>query len=339
MPKAYLQEPPVAVTSSPTPEKLAPGATVTTPHKRKHSGAEGFLILLLGAGALGFGIWEATRHGTTTPGGCPCGTPGCPACAPTSGCTIPDQTLAVDPTSAGIYVVNGGVARPIASKAAFDACGYEAAAALTPGPYTDADIQACAPIGPPVTGPPDCPPAPLGQGYPSTGGCPMGCGLLAQVPGTQGVYITDCDCVVHGIESMAAMDACGYAGKEIYPVLLPILDATPMGATITGNGDCVRVFGCNGVTSGPCAGPAPGSGGGMGGGGRAASRRRHSAIGLRGGGAAAADLPSWGHPGRYGRGGGSWAEIRATAVPDRPRWGPTHYPAVGGGGRAASRRR
>ncbi|MGH7611968.1 MAG: hypothetical protein ACREN4_08110, partial [Candidatus Dormibacteria bacterium] len=266
MAKAYLSEPPVAVTSSPAPEKLAPGATVTTPHKRKHSGAEGFFILLLGAGALGFGLWEATRSPSTP--SCPCGTSGCPACAPTSGCTIPDQTLAVDPVTAGIYVVNGGVARPIASKAAFDACGYEAAAApYDPAPYTDAEIQACSPIGPPVTGPPDCPPAPLGQGFPSIGtatspGCPMGCGLLAQVPGEPTVYITDCDCVVHPIPSQAVFQACGYGGKEIYPVLQPILDATPMGATITGNGDCVRVFGCNGVTSGPCAGTAPGSGGG-----------------------------------------------------------------------------
>ncbi|MGH7611948.1 MAG: hypothetical protein ACREN4_08010, partial [Candidatus Dormibacteria bacterium] len=60
----------------------------------------------------------------------------------------------------------------------------------------------------------------------------------------------------------------------------------------------------------------------------------------RGGGAAAADLPSWGHPGRYGRGGGGWAEVRATPVPDRPRWSQARYPAAGGGGgRAASRRR
>ncbi|MGH7639511.1 MAG: hypothetical protein ACREN7_00265 [Candidatus Dormibacteria bacterium] len=334
MAKAYLQEPPISVGSNPTPQKLAPGATVVTPHTRKHSTAEGVGIILLGVGALAFGLWEATR-GSSTPTGCPCGTSGCPACSTTTGsCAYsPGDLIALAETGEVFVVDANGALDGVPGKGAFDACGYDAADVVTVASST---IANCA-KGPAVSAS-NCPTAPQGPGYPSPN-CPMGCGLLAQVNPSEALWITDCNCVRHGIPTNAVKAACGYDGGHIYPVLQAILDDTPEGAILTGDGDCPPLYGCGGISSGPCAASGGGVGGGVGGG----RRRRHNPITLRGGGAggggAAPELPSWGHPGRYGRGGGSWAEIRARAVPDEPRYNQALYPNVGGGSRRASRRR
>jgi hypothetical protein len=257
---------------------LAPVTTSPSsahPHPKDHSKAEGTALVLGSLAAVGIGLWfllEGSGGPTITT--CPCGTAGCPAC--TSSCDQANGTLVSTPEGA-VYVIQNGQARGIPSKAIFDGCGYEASAVI---PVQDSDIATC-PGGTAIggAGAGDCPPAPLGSGFPSIGtatspGCPMGCGLLAQVAGSAGVYIVDCNCVAHGIVSMAALDACGYGAARIYPVLPAILAATPQGAPITGAGDCVPLYGCNDITTGPCAGTAPGAGGP----GPSRNHRRHQAA-------------------------------------------------------------
>ncbi len=110
--------------------------------------------------------------------------------------------------------------------------------------------------------PPPTPKPPTPTPPPTTGKCLMGCGLLAQVNPSEAVWITDCNCKRWGVPSTAVLNACGYNGQHIYPVTQAVLDATEEGGVLTGKGDCPPLYGCNGLTSGPCAGTNPGTGGG-----------------------------------------------------------------------------
>lgn len=291
MSKAYLEATP---TTQLTPAHTAQGATVSTPHTRKHNDAEGAAIALFGLGAIGFGLWELWKGGqsSVTPPPITTTTP--------PGCGQPVGTLVVDPNGTVYVVDQNGDLDPVPDKTTFNACGYDASDVVA---ITSDQLSACS-IGPDVSSS-ACPPGPLGPGYPSPN-CLMGGGLLAKVAGNPAIWITDCGtgpggqgCQTHLIPNMTVFDACGYNGQKIYPVLQAILDATPQGADITSS-TCIPLYSC-------------GSGGGRGGGaghvysaamssGR--SKRHHGSprVGM-GGGTQATRIPPklvpWGYYGRY----------------------------------------
>ncbi|HUY54582.1 MAG TPA: Ig domain-containing protein [Candidatus Nanopelagicaceae bacterium] len=158
-------------------------------------------------------------------------------------CGLAPETLIVDP-SGTIYVVQSGGIQPITSKAAFDACGYDAASVQS---VTAAQIANCTILSPPNSGPP-CAPAPMGAGYPGPN-CLMGPGLLAQVAGSAAVWYADCGtgpggsgCQKHFVPA-SVFYGCGWQHQRLYPVFQDILDATPQGADLTG---CVPLYSCGG---------------------------------------------------------------------------------------------
>lgn len=149
-------------------------------------------------------------------------------------------TLVQPSGGAGIYIVDAnGALDPIASKSAFDACGYAANQVQIVDPSV---ISGC-PQGPVITGPP-CPAGPMGSGYPGPN-CPMGPGLLAQEAGNPAVWYADCGtgpggsgCQKHLVEASAFYGPCGWSRQRLYPVAAAILAMTPTGAPIY---DCTQV--------------------------------------------------------------------------------------------------
>ncbi len=190
----------------------------------------------LAALTVGSAVTPPSCPPAPTLGGCTPGGTGTPVCS------LPDGTLVQPSGSSGISVVTGGTVRPLSSKAAFDACGY----AANQVQQVDPTAFAACPQGAPITGPPDCPTAPLGQGYPGPN-CPMGTGLLAQEPGSAAVWYTDCGtgaggsgCQKHFVPG-SVFYGCGWDRQRLYPVAADILAATPQGADLTG---CVPLYTC-----------------------------------------------------------------------------------------------
>ena len=182
-----------------------------------------------------------TIGSAVTPPSCP-PAPTLSGCTPSGGgCSLPNGSLVQPSGGSGIYVIDNGTAYPIASKAIFDQCGYEASAVQT----VSASALASCPTGASVT-PGNCPSAPQGQGYPGPN-CPMGPGLLAITP--QGsVWYCDCGtgpggqgCQKHAVTG-EVFYGCGWQHQRLYPVADAILNATPTGAPLTG---CVPLYTCS----------------------------------------------------------------------------------------------
>lgn len=170
-------------------------------------------LLLGAAGLTGLGLWLWLRHHGIA----------CP----------PAETLVKGTPSGRWYVITADGHKRYITPAAVGTCGYDPAHLVG---AADADLANC-PDGPDVTGPPDCPPAPvLATQCPLTPRTLVRDGAITPTPAGPPIYIITDDCHKRWVRS--TLD-CGYDFSQTKSVTAAELLATPSGPDVTGvAGDC-----------------------------------------------------------------------------------------------------
>ncbi|MDA8395187.1 MAG: Ig domain-containing protein [Candidatus Dormibacteraeota bacterium] len=208
--------------AAPAVKPLTPHPGHGEAHSRKHSEAEGVALLVIGGGAIGFGIWELL-HGS-----------GPPAATTVTVTTTSIPGMVVGTPYAKQLAASGGtspytwqvVAGTLPTGIALSAAGTLSGTPTTAGPYTFT-VQATDANGD------------YGQEQyqitvqaGSQAGCTMTPGTLIQPSGSAAIYVVNSDGSISLITSKAVFDACGYAANAVQPV--GSIAGCPIGAPVTG---------------------------------------------------------------------------------------------------------